>query len=117
VREQIAAGRIAACHDLSDGGLLVGVAEMAMAGRLGATITTLAGVPQHGFLFGEDQGRYVLATAQPDSVLAAAEKAAIPALTLGSVGGDQLTLAGGNAISVAELIRLNEAWLPDYMGA
>jgi phosphoribosylformylglycinamidine synthase subunit PurL len=117
VREQIAAGRIAACHDLSDGGLLVGVAEMAMAGRLGATVTTLAGVPQHGFLFGEDQGRYVLATAQPDSVLAAAEKAAIPALTLGSVGGDQLTLAGGNAISVAELIRLNEAWLPDYMGA
>ena len=115
VREQIAAGRIAACHDVSDGGLLVAVAEMAMAGRLGATITTLAGVPQHGFLFGEDQARYVLATSQPDAVLAAAEKAGIPALTLGSAGGDQLTLAGGNAISVAELFRLNEAWLPDYM--
>ncbi len=86
-----------------------------MAGRLGATVTTLAGVPQHGFLFGEDQARYVLATAHPDSVLAAAEKAGIPALTLGSAGGDQLTLAGGNAISIAELIRLNEAWLPDYM--
>jgi phosphoribosylformylglycinamidine synthase subunit PurL len=115
VRRQIAAGRVSACHDVSDGGLLVAVAEMAMAGRLGASITTLAGVPQHGFLFGEDQARYVLATAQPDSVLAAAEKAGIPALTLGSAGGDQLTLAGGNAISVAELIRLNEAWLPDYM--
>jgi phosphoribosylformylglycinamidine synthase subunit PurL len=115
VRQQIAAGHISACHDVSDGGLLVAVAEMAMAGRLGASITTLAGVPQHGFLFGEDQARYVLATDQPDSVLAAAEKAGIPALTLGSAGGDQLTLAGGNAISVAELIRLNEAWLPDYM--
>jgi phosphoribosylformylglycinamidine synthase len=115
VRAQIAEGRISACHDVSDGGLLVAVAEMAMAGKLGATITTLAGVPQHGFLFGEDQARYVLATGQPDSVLAAAEKAGIPALTLGSAGGDQLTLAGGNAISVAELIRLNEAWLPDYM--
>ncbi|HXR85740.1 MAG TPA: AIR synthase related protein, partial [Stellaceae bacterium] len=117
VRQQIAAGRISACHDVSDGGLLVAVAEMAMAGRLGATVTTLAGVPQHGFLFGEDQARYVLATTQPESVLAAAEKAGIPALTLGSVGGDQLTLAGGNAISVAELIRLNEAWLPDYMAS
>ncbi|HEY1505361.1 MAG TPA: phosphoribosylformylglycinamidine synthase subunit PurL, partial [Stellaceae bacterium] len=115
VRAQIAAGRVASCHDVSDGGLLVAVAEMAMAGKLGATITTLAGVPQHGFLFGEDQARYVLATARPDSVLAAAEKAGIPALTLGSVGGDQLTLAGGNAISIAELIRLNEAWLPGYM--
>jgi phosphoribosylformylglycinamidine synthase len=48
-------------------------------------------------------------------VLAAAQKAGIPVLTLGSAGGDQLTLAGGNAISIAELIRLNEAWLPDYM--
>jgi len=115
VREQIATGHISACHDVSDGGLLVAVAEMAMAGELGATITSLAGVPQHGFLFGEDQARYVLATAQPDVILAAAKKAGIPALTLGSTGGDQLTLAGGNAISVAELIRLNEAWLPDYM--
>jgi phosphoribosylformylglycinamidine synthase len=115
VRAQIAAGRVSACHDVSDGGLLVAVAEMAMAGRLGATITTLAGIPPHGFLFGEDQARYVLATSQADSVLAAAQKAGIPALTLGSAGGDQLTLAGGNAISIAELIRLNEAWLPDYM--
>jgi phosphoribosylformylglycinamidine synthase subunit PurL len=115
VRQQIAAGLIASCHDVSDGGLLVAIAEMAMAGRLGAGITTLAGMPAHGFLFGEDQARYVLATAQPDTVLAAAQKAGIPALTLGSAGGDQLTLAGGNAISIAELIRLNEAWLPDYM--
>jgi phosphoribosylformylglycinamidine synthase II len=115
VRQQIAAGLIASCHDVSDGGLLVAIAEMAMAGRLGASITTLAGMPAHGFLFGEDQARYVLATAQPDTVLAAAQKAGIPALTLGSAGGDQLTLAGGNAISIAELIRLNEAWLPDYM--
>jgi len=115
VRQQIAAGLIASCHDVSDGGLLVAIAEMAMAGRLGAGITTLAGIPPHGFLFGEDQARYVLATAQPDTVLAAAQKAGIPALTLGSAGGDQLTLAGGNAISIAELIRLNEAWLPDYM--
>ncbi len=115
VRQQIAAGLVASCHDVSDGGLLVAVAEMAMAGKLGASITTLAGIPPQGFLFGEDQARYVLATAQPDTVLAAAQKAGIPALTLGSAGGDQLTLAGGNAISIAELIRLNEAWLPDYM--
>jgi phosphoribosylformylglycinamidine synthase subunit PurL len=115
VRSQIAAGRIAACHDVSDGGLLVAVAEMAMAGKLGAAITGLSTIPQHAFLFGEDQARYVLATATPDAVLAAAQTAGVPALTLGRVGGDQLTLAGGNAISVAELLQLNEAWLPRYM--
>jgi phosphoribosylformylglycinamidine synthase II len=115
VRAEIASGRIAACHDVSDGGLLVAVAEMAMAGGTGATVTGLAGIPMHAFLFGEDQARYVLATAAPETVLANAQAAGVPALTLGRVGGDQLTLAGGNAISVAELLRLNEAWLPNYM--
>ena len=115
VRDQIALRRVSACHDVSDGGLLVAVAEMAMAGKLGATITALAGLPQHAFLFGEDQARYVLASPEPAAVLAAAEEAGVPALALGRAGGDQLTLAGGNAISVAELIRLNEAWLPAYM--
>jgi phosphoribosylformylglycinamidine synthase len=115
VRSEIAAGRVAACHDISDGGLLVAVAEMAMAGGLGAALALPAGIAPHGFLFGEDQARYVLATAAPDAVLAAAKAAGVPMLTLGRVGGDQLTLAGGNAISVTELLRLNEAWLPAYM--
>jgi phosphoribosylformylglycinamidine synthase len=112
VRAEIAAGRVAACHDVSDGGLLVAVAEMAMAGGIGATL----GCPERSdFLFGEDQARYVLATTQPDAVLANAKSAGVPVLTLGRVGGDQLTLGGSNAISVRELLRLNEAWLPDYM--
>jgi phosphoribosylformylglycinamidine synthase len=115
VRREIAAGHLSACHDIADGGLLVAVAEMAMAGKTGAQITTLAGVPVHGFLFGEDQARYVLATDVPDAVLAHAQKAGVPALTLGRVGGDQLTLAGVSAISIAELLQLNESWLPAYM--
>jgi phosphoribosylformylglycinamidine synthase subunit PurL len=115
VRSQIAAGRLSACHDVSDGGLLVAIAEMAMAGDVGATISGLAGVPMHGFLFGEDQARYILATPAPDAVLADAMAAGVPALALGSTGGDQLTVAGADAISVTELRRLNESWLPDYM--
>ncbi len=38
VRAMIAAGHVAACHDISDGGLLVALAEMAMAGGIGATL-------------------------------------------------------------------------------
>jgi phosphoribosylformylglycinamidine synthase subunit PurL len=115
VRALLASGRISACHDLADGGLLVALAEMAMAGGLGASIACPAGHPLHAFLFGEDQGRYLLSTPEPDMVKAEAQKAGVPALLLGRTGGDQLTLQGGGAISIAELRRLNEAWLPGYM--
>jgi phosphoribosylformylglycinamidine synthase subunit PurL len=117
VRAQIAAGRIAACHDLSDGGLLVALAEMAMAGKLGATIEPPAALPAHAFFFGEDQARYLIETADPDTVLHAAEAAGVPALRLGMVGGDRLTVAESGAISVPELFQLNESWFPAYMGS
>jgi phosphoribosylformylglycinamidine synthase len=117
VRRLIAEGRIAACHDLSDGGLLIGLAEMAMAGDMGATIALPAGAAPLGFLFGEDQARYLVATAEPAAVLAVAEAAGAPALLLGRTGGAALTLEGFGAISIAELRTINEAWLPRYMAA
>ena len=49
-----------AAHDLSEGGLGVALAEMALAGDLGATIEPTSDIPVHAFLFGEDQGRYLL---------------------------------------------------------
>ncbi len=117
VRGLITSGQITACHDLSDGGLLPGLADMAMAGNVGALILNPTDIPAHGFFFGEDQGRYVLATSAPDAVLAAAKAAGVPALTIGQTGGSQLTVAGANAISVKELTALHEAWLPGYMAS
>ena len=49
---------VSAVHDLSDGGLAVALAEMAMAGGIGATVEAQG--LSHAFFFGEDQGRYVL---------------------------------------------------------
>ncbi len=61
--------RCAACHDVSDGGLLVAVAEMAMAGGTGVPAgRAAASMPAHAFWFGEDQARYVLAV--PDGARA-----------------------------------------------
>jgi phosphoribosylformylglycinamidine synthase len=117
VRSLITAGQVTACHDLSDGGLLPGLADMAMAGGVGALILNPTDIPAHGFFFGEDQGRYVLATSAPDAVLAAAKATGVPALTIGQTGGSQLTVAGGNAISVKELTALHEAWLPGFMAS
>jgi phosphoribosylformylglycinamidine synthase len=117
VRGLITSGQITACHDLSDGGLLPGLADMAMAGDVGVLVTNPTDIPAHCFFFGEDQGRYVLATSAPDAVFAAAKAAGVPALTIGQTGGSQLTVAGGNAISVKELRQLHEAWLPGFMAS
>jgi phosphoribosylformylglycinamidine synthase II len=113
VRGQIAAGHVAACHDIADGGLLVAIAEMAMAGAKGVALDQLP--TDNAFLFGEDQARYLVETAASDAVLAAAKNASIYAQRIGRVHGAALTLPGGNAISVQELKAANEAWLPAYM--
>src|SRR6516162_1813563 len=85
IRSEIRAGHVVACHDLSDGGLLAGVAEMAMAGGRGVSLDPLpVGLPRHAFLFGEDQARYLVETAEPDALLAAAGLAGVPACVIGS---------------------------------
>ncbi|WP_292219110.1 AIR synthase-related protein, partial [Mesorhizobium sp.] len=60
VRALIASGIVTAAHDLSDGGLAVALAEMAMASGIGATIPGLVGTDPIPVFFGEDQGRYLL---------------------------------------------------------
>jgi phosphoribosylformylglycinamidine synthase II len=116
VRGQILDGRVAACHDLSDGGLLVALAEMAMAGMRGARLDRPPeDLPAHAFWFGEDQARYLLETAEPEALLAAAQAAQVPARRIGTVEGAALTLFGRNAISVSALKATNEAWLAQYM--
>ncbi len=116
VRREICAGRVAACHDVADGGLLVAIAEMAMAGGRGVRLESLpTDPPRIAYLFGEDQARYLIETRDPETVLAAARAAAVPACIIGVVEGVSLTLPGAGAISVDALKAANEAWLPGYM--
>jgi phosphoribosylformylglycinamidine synthase len=116
VRRMIGEGRASACHDVSGGGLLVAVTEMALAGGTGATLESApAEVPVHAWWFGEDQARYVLSTASPEAVLAAARAAGVPARTIGKVGGAALTGLGAEPISLRELRDAHEGWLPNYM--
>jgi len=116
VRREIRAGHAVACHDLSDGGLLAAVAEMAMTGGRGAVLDPIpSDLPSNAYLFGEDQARYIVETADPDTVLELARAAGVPAHVIGAVSGVALTLSGAGAISVEALRAANEAWLPDYM--
>lgn len=116
VRTQIQAGNVTACHDISDGGLYVALAEMTMPKLIGAEINLPTDKPLFATAFGEDQARYVITIDgnKLDAFLESAEASDIETLVLGTTGGDKLTLNEA-AVSVAELRDLNERVLPDYM--
>ena len=118
VRALILSGHLNACHDLSDGGLATALAEMAMAGCMGAKIDAApAGVPAHAYWFGEDQARYLVTCAPQDAqgVLDALAGAGAPAAKIGTTGGDALQLGAETPISIAELASSHEGWLPTFM--
>jgi phosphoribosylformylglycinamidine synthase len=120
VRAAIGRGWVAACHDLADGGLYVALAEMALASGLGADLT----IPDDcdtpaGWLFSEEQARYLLAIAPErlGALLELARARGVLARRVGVTGGRALTLDRGSAISMDELAEVHEAWLPSYMAA
>jgi phosphoribosylformylglycinamidine synthase subunit PurL len=107
-----------AAHDVSDGGLLVAIAEMAMASGIGAVLTSEpADIPAHAFWFGEDQARYVstVHAGAVDAIIARAAIAEVPVRRIGTTGGEVLNIPGEQSLSVEELRVRFEAWLPQYM--
>lgn len=119
VRGLIRDGVATACHDLSDGGLAVALAEMAMASGIGATVNQPDDTDPVATFFGEDQGRY-LVTMRRDAVDHFLEKTA-PASGLfcawiGTTGGASLKLGNARAIPVAELKAAHEGWFAAFMG-
>jgi phosphoribosylformylglycinamidine synthase II len=122
VRGRILAGRVHACHDVSDGGLLIAVAEMALAGDVGARLLPPPpSLPPHAWWFGEDQARYVLAVADGVALLEDAARAGIPVRRIGRSAGQaieaHLTLPDGLAISVGALRAAHERFFPLWMEA
>jgi len=115
VRGLIRDGLITAAHDVSDGGLLVAVAEMAIASGIGAVLEQPPGIPPHAFWFGEDQARYVITTKQSQPVLERARAVGVPVVPLGATGGTLLAIAGERPLRIDDLKRRFEAWLPAYM--
>ena len=116
VRALIRDGLVTAVHDLSDGGLAVALAEMAMAGGIGARIEAVEGVAE---LFGEDQARYIVTTkpagAEKIKVLAAQTRCV--ARVIGETGGNALTLPREAPILISDLVAAHEDWFPKFMGS
>ncbi|MEM1078421.1 MAG: phosphoribosylformylglycinamidine synthase subunit PurL [Pseudomonadota bacterium] len=94
---------ISACTDLADGGLALAAFEMAEAAGLGVSLDAA----EMGALFGEDQGRYLIACSYDaaEALMVAAGQAGVPIETVGRFGGDEVNL-GGTKTSLAELSAL-----------
>ena len=116
VREAIRAGTITAAHDISDGGLGITVAEMAIRSGLGCTIELPAQDPHIAF-YAEDQARYVVTCCKDtaNALLAQAEKAGVQAGVIGLIEGDKFSVAGHGSVAVSILSEAHENWLPAYM--
>jgi phosphoribosylformylglycinamidine synthase len=116
VRGLIASGTTTIVHDLSDGGLAAAATDLALASNIGIRLAP-SDLPAHAWLYGEDQGRYLLAvggdTAQ--AVLAKAAEAGVPAAIVGEAGGERLMAAGGFDIALSDVRAAHEGWLPALM--
>ena len=116
VRELIDKKIAKSAHDISDGGIALAVAEMCMAGKMGAKIiTNLIDAERVKFLFGEDQARYLVEIKNEDceNVMKLAKEQEISLLQLGSTKKENLTI-DEMKISVDDLLKLNNKWFHNY---
>jgi phosphoribosylformylglycinamidine synthase II len=115
---QIQAGCVSAAHDVSEGGLLVTVAEMLFDDKtLGVDINLGSRGPSNRFdalLFGESQGRAVLAVKQEcvSDVLSAARENGVDAEEIGTVNrnGRFQAIVGGETVLDVDVKVLRETW-------
>ncbi|TPI61696.1 phosphoribosylformylglycinamidine synthase subunit PurL [Mesorhizobium sp. B3-1-7] len=121
VRALIASGIVTSAHDLSDGGLAIALAEMAMASGIGAIVPGLTGTDPIPVWFGEDQGRYLLTlsidpqSGEWDRVREEQGMLGIFAPWIGTTGGRELKLGETRPIPVSELTAAHEGWFPRFM--
>jgi phosphoribosylformylglycinamidine synthase len=121
VRQQIATGALTAVHDIADGGLAVTVAEMALAGGIGAMIAVPTTNGKCRAFFAEDQGLYVatVADAQLMDFLTAADRAGVEVARIGRTIVGRLIFEctdNDHALTLDELRAAHEGFFPKLMG-
>jgi len=115
IRSLISRGLVTAVHDISDGGLLVALVEMALAGNTGFIVPTIDPIQA----FGEDQGRYIVGcTTENGAIIRAdAEQLGIPYAHGTSTGTDHVHFDKDWSIPLTDLRAAHEGFFPRMMGA
>ena len=117
VREAIAKGLASSAQDISDGGLMIAMAEMVMAGQCGAKITPPDSGSVHGWAFGEDQARYILAVRDAGEFAALCAARQIEAVCIGeTIFKTELTVGDLPPISKEEMVAWHTSPIPALMG-
>lgn len=122
VRRLIAEGLVDSAHDLSDGGLACALAEMAIAGSLGADLVIAPSGRPDAALFGEDAGRVVIAfpADRLEEVKRVIERSGAPWCALGTTRGARLTIRSGDLTIDYPVTWLAEIWrrpMENWLGA
>ena len=135
IRDCISAGIMNAVHDVSDGGILVAIAEMALSGGLGANLHNidlfgdwsdrekLGAETQRAIqrLFAENQGLYVVTAPLPaDEFVPLAEASGVPVFYMGNVRRDAIDFEyfdDDTEISLSDLRAAHEGFFPKLMGS
>ncbi len=121
VRSLISDGAVRAAHDLSDGGLGVAAAEMALGSNVGVTLGYQGDLTDAAFLYAEDQARYLIAVPanKADELDKRARAAGVSYLVVGEAGGREISYLGASGnrdrVSIEDLRKAHEGWLPAYM--
>lgn len=117
VRHLIETGMITTCHDLSDGGLALALAEMVIKSKKGIKAQLTGQTPPHAELFGEDQARYLIAVNAHElpKVIEAGKQSSIDLQIVGKVEGDYLEVENHFKLSVDSLHDAYENWFPNFM--
>ena len=99
VHQLMRAGYVQSCHDLSEGGLAVALAEMSIGGQIGCSVSLDElpienGCSQLHALFSETNGRYLVELAAEDVDAVSAILGQTPHAVIGRIGGDEVVITG-----------------------
>ena len=114
IRALIAGNSVTAVHDVSDGGVLIALVEMALAGGIGARLEIESELPLNAWAFGEDQSLYVVTT-KDEAMLQHNLGWSFPAYRrIGTTGGNSIRLTRSE-IPLATLRAAHEGFFPALM--
>ena len=109
---------IKSAHDVSLGGILTALSKMCIKGKKGATLKKSNYlINQFEYLFGEDQGRYIVEISKDDieNATKILQENSVHFDELGLVNEDSLIINDKTKVSVDDLIKSHTNWLTNYM--
>ena len=109
---------IKSAHDISLGGIITALSKMCIKGKKGATLKKPNYlINQFEYLFGEDQGRYIIEISKDDleNTTKILQDNSVHFDELGMVNDNNLIIDDKTKVSIDDLIKSNTTWLTNYM--